>query len=56
MRSSNLATDISNRLTFFDKEKYLRLVDWSFEIGFVAFVEGFGADDFVVAQGGREVW
>ena len=35
--------------------RFLRFVDWSFEVGFVAFVEGFGADDFVVAEGGREV-
>lgn len=31
------------------------LVDGSFEVGFVAFVEGFGADEFSVAERGREV-
>jgi len=44
-----VAFGVSRRLRF------LGFIDWSVEVGFVAFVEGFGADDFFIAGGSGEV-
>jgi len=44
-----VAFGVSRRLRFDG------LIHWSLEVGFVAFVKGFGADDFSVAGGSGEL-